>query len=128
MGVVGVGFDSDQAAPKPGTSVTRGACSSVRREATWTFVRDDGPVETARSSIRIYSYKELRELLEAAGFCNFRDFLTGTEQPFRMGSQRLSIVAEKAGGYRAPSQFAGNPREFTQIWLAIALMPPNPSA
>ncbi len=72
--------------------------ASGRMEATWSFVRDDSPIETARSSVRIYSYKELIELLEAAGFCEFKDFLTGTDQQFQMGSQRLSIVAEKAGG------------------------------
>ncbi len=71
---------------------------SGRVETTWSFVRDRGLVETATSSLRVYSYKELHELLETAGFCGFQGFGTGTNKPFKMGARRLSIVAEKVGG------------------------------
>ena len=65
-----------------------------RVDSDWTFVRE-GDVTTARSSMRLYSYKELCELLLEAGFrrCKGLESLTG--EPFTVGSQRLALVAEK---------------------------------
>ena len=69
-----------------------------RVETTWSFVREDAPVETAHSSVRMYSYRELHALLEAAGFRNLKSLVTGTGEPFRLGSRRLSIVGQKPSG------------------------------
>ena len=69
-----------------------------RVETTWSFVPEDGPVETAHSSLRVYSYRELHELLSAAGLRNLQSAVSGTGEPFRVGSRRLSIVAEKPAG------------------------------
>jgi SAM-dependent methyltransferase len=64
--------------------------------ASWALVDPDGGIETARSSIRLYTYRELCELLRAAGFTGA---MTGVEtltgQPFGVGAKRLSLVATK---------------------------------
>jgi hypothetical protein len=63
---------------------------------TWTLVNPDGGLETAHSSIRLYSYRELCELLRAAGFTGPRTGVeTLTGQPFRVGVSRLSLIATK---------------------------------
>ena len=66
-----------------------------RIDSTLTIIGEDG-VRPARMSIRIYSVRELRALLEAAGFVrvDVRDRQTG--QPLRVGSPRALVVAEKA--------------------------------
>ena len=66
-----------------------------RLDSEWTFVHRDGSVDTARTSLRLYSYKELCELLEAAGFREFRGFASGSDRPFVLGSPRLSLIARK---------------------------------
>ncbi|WP_428103117.1 class I SAM-dependent methyltransferase [Candidatus Rariloculus sp.] len=66
------------------------------QECTWEPM--DGRVETAHSSLRVYSYRELHALLATAGFCSFRGLVTGTDEPFGLGSARLSLVAQKADG------------------------------
>ena len=71
---------------------------SGRVETMWSFVREDGHVETAHSSLRVYSYRELHTLLEDAGFHNLKSSETGTGGPFRVGSRRLSIIAHKPSG------------------------------
>jgi SAM-dependent methyltransferase len=65
-----------------------------RIHATWMFI---GPNETssAEISIRIYTCRELCELLREAGFQEFRPLETKTHAPFKMGSCRLSLVAYK---------------------------------
>jgi len=67
---------------------------SSRVEATWTIIDDDG-TQTATTSIRIYSFRELQALLELGGFANVigRDGKTGG--PLRVGSPRALIIAEK---------------------------------
>ena len=69
-----------------------------RVNTEWSFVRESGPVETARSSLRVYSYKELHALLLDAGFSNVQGVETGTDEPFQLGSRRLSVIGQKAGG------------------------------
>ena len=49
---------------------------------SWTFVDADGRLETAHSSIRVYTYRELCELLRAAGFRTLSGVETLTGQPF----------------------------------------------
>ncbi len=65
-----------------------------RLNATWTFMRQDVE-ETYRSSIRIYSYHELCELLRAAGFTAFDGWDSAAPARFHIGSQRLMLVATR---------------------------------
>jgi SAM-dependent methyltransferase len=64
-----------------------------RIETTWTFMRD-GERSTQGSSMRIYSLRELTDLLREAGFDSFtaRD---DDHEEFGVGSQRLWLVATK---------------------------------
>jgi hypothetical protein len=63
---------------------------------SWTLVDPEGGIETAHSSIRLYAYRELCELLRAAGFAGP---MTGVEtlsgKPFGVGASRLSLIATK---------------------------------
>jgi SAM-dependent methyltransferase len=65
-----------------------------RVEATWTTVTKSGPVGQ-RTSVRIYSYRELVDLLRDAGFHRFDALVTGIGEPFVVGSPRLCLVAWK---------------------------------
>ncbi len=69
---------------------------SGRIETYWTFRRGD---ETAvrRSSIHLYTYRELVSVLEAAGFREFEAMGTLDGEPFRQGSRRLYLTARLAG-------------------------------
>jgi cyclopropane fatty-acyl-phospholipid synthase-like methyltransferase len=60
----------------------------------WTFIKDGESVQR-RSSIRIYTYRELRGLLEAAGFTACEGYDGASEAPFRLGARRLVLVATK---------------------------------
>lgn len=51
--------------------------------------------ESAHSSIRIYAYAELCELLRAAGFGSFQGLETMTGARFELGSRRLCLIATK---------------------------------
>jgi len=66
---------------------------SGRIESTWSFIGET--TSSHRISMRIYTYRELCELLRAAGFSRFEAFETGTQQSFRLGSPRLSPIAQK---------------------------------
>jgi len=66
---------------------------SGRIGTTWTFQRN-GHEETRTISIRIYTYRELRTLLEAAGL----SVVSATDnagQPFELGQSRLWLVTQK---------------------------------
>jgi SAM-dependent methyltransferase len=65
-----------------------------RIHTTWTFVSDEG-ISESKSSIRIYTYRELCDLLKQAGFSSFYGYETGKLEPFGLGSTRLSLVAAK---------------------------------
>lgn len=67
-----------------------------RVESVWTFVSPEG-VDSRTVSIRIYSLRELRDLLRKAGFSAFRALETGTLEPFRLGASRLTVIAAKDG-------------------------------
>lgn len=67
-----------------------------RVQSVWTFVSPEG-VDSRAVSIRIYSLRELRDLLRKAGFSAFRALETGTLEPFRLGASRLTTVATKDG-------------------------------
>jgi len=63
-----------------------------RVEAEWTFI-ERGQTRSAWSSLRLYSYRELCELLREAGFNRFEGYDTMTGEPFGLGARRLSLVA-----------------------------------
>ncbi len=69
---------------------------SRRIEVAWTFIQPDGTLANVQSSIRLYAYAELCELLRAAGFGSFQGVETLTAAPFAIGSSRLSLIATKA--------------------------------
>jgi SAM-dependent methyltransferase len=69
-------------------------CDTARMESDWTFQKQ-GTELTHHISVRIYTYRELRVMLEQAGFTSF----TAADQqgvPLVLGSQRLWLVARKA--------------------------------
>ena len=68
--------------------------ASSRVEVEWTFLRA-GEETRRRSSIRIYSYRELSGLLEAAGFMSCEGYDSTSERPFHLGARRLVLVATK---------------------------------
>jgi SAM-dependent methyltransferase len=63
-----------------------------RVEVTWT-VHDDQGASSAKSSMRIYSFPELRRLLESVGFADVEGHAGITGGPLRLGSRRAAIVA-----------------------------------
>ena len=66
---------------------------SGRIETTWTF-QTNGHEEARTISIRIYTYRELRTLLEAAGL----SIVSATDnagQLFELGQRRLWLVTQK---------------------------------
>lgn len=69
---------------------------SGRIESTWSFVTPDGALSRTLS-IRLYGYRELRDLLITAGFGGVAAYQTGSMEPFRFGSSRCSMVASKGG-------------------------------
>jgi SAM-dependent methyltransferase len=65
---------------------------SSRVDVDWTFVRN-GEAVTNASSVRLYTYRQLTELLRQAGFARVEAFGPDGE-PFRVpGSRRLRVVA-----------------------------------
>lgn len=66
-----------------------------RIDVVWRLAEGDR-VSTHSSSIRIYAFRELRDLLRASGFSGIeaREALTGA--PFVMGMKRACILAERA--------------------------------
>jgi SAM-dependent methyltransferase len=67
--------------------------ASGRIESTWTFLGENAASHSV--SMRIYTYLELCDLLRSAGFSRFEAYETGRLKSFRLGSPRLSLVAEK---------------------------------
>ena len=63
-----------------------------RVEADWTFV-ENGSSRSLHTSLRLYSYRELCELLREAGFVRFEGYDTASGEPFGLGARRLSLVA-----------------------------------
>jgi SAM-dependent methyltransferase len=65
-----------------------------RLHVEYTWVRD-GKTETRSMSARVYSYRELTQLLAAAGFIDVEGFDSLAGEPFKLGSQRLLLTATK---------------------------------
>jgi hypothetical protein len=61
-------------------------------ETWWTF-QLGGRERSARSSQRIYTCRELREVLQSAGFGTFTHLAAGTDREFRVGDPRMWLVA-----------------------------------
>ncbi len=68
-----------------------------RATCAWTFARDCR-VQTVNTSLRVYSCRELSDLLRRAGFSHVRAIETLTGRPFDRTSERLTLVASKGGG------------------------------
>jgi SAM-dependent methyltransferase len=64
-----------------------------RTETTWTFLRGGERAEQ-RSSMRVYSVKDLTDLLLTAGFSSF-EALDDELEPFDLASHRLWLVATR---------------------------------
>jgi SAM-dependent methyltransferase len=65
-----------------------------RIETTYTFVRE-GVVDERAGWQRVYTYHELSRLLAQCGFEDVEGYGTLSEEPFRLGSSRLYMVATK---------------------------------
>ncbi len=60
----------------------------------FTFTRD-GVDDRRPSSQRIYTYRELTELLRSAGFKTVAAYSSLTDDPFQLGAHRLLLASEK---------------------------------
>lgn len=65
-----------------------------RVDVDWTFIHG-GRTSERHSSIRIYSYRELRTLLEGAGFSDVAGYEGRSLRPLKVGSTRAAVVAVK---------------------------------
>jgi len=61
----------------------------------FTFTRD-GVVDKRPSSQRTYTYREIIELLRAAGLTPVAAYGSLTEEPFNLGAHRLLLVSQKS--------------------------------
>jgi hypothetical protein len=68
-----------------------------RVEAEWTFIREGEEPVVHSSSIRLYTYSQLCQMLEAVGFVSFEGYDSLTREPFAFGAKRLTLVATKSG-------------------------------
>jgi SAM-dependent methyltransferase len=68
--------------------------ASGRIEGHWTFIHG-GQTETHASSIRVYTYRELCQLLHQAGFAHCDGYGSLDLEPFALGAPRLLLVATK---------------------------------
>ena len=67
-----------------------------RIENVFTFARGDAR-ETKLASQRVYTLRQVLDLLRDAGLRPVAHFGSPQEEPFGLGSMRLLVVAEKAG-------------------------------
>lgn len=67
-----------------------------RFNTNYTFVRD-GQVDTRSGSHRVYTYRELVQLLESAGFADVESFGSLARDPFSLGSAQLFLVGRMKG-------------------------------
>ncbi len=68
--------------------------ATARLNSVWTFTKDKlREVKTA--SIRLYTHRELLELLSSYGFTDFVGLDTLTKDPFSTDASRLSLVSKK---------------------------------
>jgi SAM-dependent methyltransferase len=67
-----------------------------RVETDWFFIQDDVVTGRHATSIRIYGYRELRDLLTSVGLVVERTCETGTGAPPSIGGERISMICRKA--------------------------------
>jgi SAM-dependent methyltransferase len=67
-----------------------------RVESDWTFMGEGRAPLTRHASIRLYSFHELRTLLERAGFASIEGYDAATLEAFGPNARRLLLVAMKA--------------------------------
>jgi SAM-dependent methyltransferase len=65
-----------------------------RLHVDYIFIRG-GETQTRSMSARLYTYREIIRLLEAAGFTDVQAYSSLTREPFRQGSNRLLTIASK---------------------------------
>lgn len=70
-----------------------------RLNGTWSVIKD-GKEKKYHSSVRVYSYKELTELLTTYGFENFTPFANYYGDPFTIGDDGMVLVCNKRGALR----------------------------
>jgi SAM-dependent methyltransferase len=63
----------------------------------YIFIRG-GETQTRSMSARLYTFREMIRLLEAAGFTDVKAYSSLTHDPFRQGSNRLLAIATKPKG------------------------------
>jgi SAM-dependent methyltransferase len=68
-----------------------------RLEVEYTWIRH-GRVEKQAMSARLFSYREVAGLFEAAGFGELRGFSSLAGEPFRLGASRLLLVGTRQRG------------------------------
>jgi len=61
----------------------------------YTFVRE-GKEDTRTGSHRMYTYREVCQMLEAAGFTQVRSYASLSKDAFRLGANQLLLEATKA--------------------------------
>lgn len=66
-----------------------------REEVDWIFIKENGQITSSHSSIRIYTYREIVELLKQNSLEVFENFGSFSKEPFQIGAQRLLIIAKK---------------------------------
>jgi SAM-dependent methyltransferase len=66
-----------------------------RLDLEWTLVTD-GKVMKNPSSFRVYTYRELCQLLHDAGFTDLAAYDKFSQAPFQLGARMLALVATKA--------------------------------
>ena len=65
-----------------------------RINSEWTFVKN-GVMGEKKTSIRLYTYRELCEVLRSCGFDDFSAFDTATGDPFSFDASRMALIARK---------------------------------
>lgn len=65
-----------------------------RFNVNWTFVRGN-VIEERHMSVRIYTFREVTELLNAIGFVHWQSYATPRFRPFALGARMLVLAATK---------------------------------
>ena len=75
-----------------------------RYDTRYTFVMPGGRRVTKWGSHRIYTYREMVGMLEAAGFNRVEGFASTRREPFALGASQLFLVAAKRLAAKGPKQ------------------------
>ncbi len=67
-----------------------------RLNVDYTFIRD-GRVEKKSAFGQVYTYKEFCRLIEEGGFHAIEGYASAAQEPYRLGSPELFLVATKKG-------------------------------